>query len=252
MARKLYYSIPDDGIHSISDNEWEEVLRLQHWYNSEFFWTAGRLTFKMFAVFQNPDALDVDEETLWKRIASLRTELAISGMNENEIIRMLEQEGLIISKKGGYTDGCLASGFTRVANNEWNAYLVCDFLLKASAILPSCTLTVRDDGAFIKPGTIQLQDGKVLVSVHDNDARNRIAAMVDNRSIFSIVDSAKYDNLPAYKTTVSKFNELEKDEQRTIVSDWNWLGFEQNYDRDGDDVQGENLNKKVGKFILVP
>src|SRR3989442_10557590 len=34
------------------------------------------------------------------------------------IIAQLEADGLVIAKRGGYFDQCLASGFTRVAGNE--------------------------------------------------------------------------------------------------------------------------------------
>ncbi len=251
MARKLYYRIPDDGTNHISDIEWEEVQRLQHWYNSEFFWTAGRLTFKMFAVFQNPDAMDIDEESLWHRISARRAILAQSGKRENEIIRTLEHEGLIITKKGGYTDNSVASGLTRVATNEWNAYLVCEFLLKASTIIPACTIEVKDEGEFIKPQAIKISNGQVILTANDEKEQQRFEMMSTNRRIFSTVDPAKYDNLPAFRTTVSKFNEMEKEEQHSIVSEWNWLGFEQNYDRNGDDIQGIDLNRKVSKFILT-
>jgi len=31
-----------------------------------------------------------------------------------------------------------------------------------------------------------------------------------------------------------------------------WLGFENNYDINGDDIQGFDLNKKVARFEIVP
>ncbi len=252
MARKLYYHIPDDSNNQISDHEWEDVLRLQHWYNSEFIWTAGKLTLKMFAVFQNPEALEGDEEHLWLKVSERRKDLRKRGFMENEIVRMLEREGLIIAKYGGYTDHALASGFTRVANNEWNAYLVCEFLLKVSTLLPGCTIHLRDEGAFIKPREIRLRDGEVWVKPADEGERSRFQTIITNKRVFSTVDPSKYDNFPVYKTTLSEFNELERDEQNKIVGDWNWLGFDQNFDRDGDDIRGEDLNQKVKKFQLIP
>ena len=47
---------------------------------------------------------------------------------------------------------------------------------------------------------------------------------------------------------VAGFNELKTEEQVKIVKEWNWLGFDGNYDRHGDDVQGFNLNEKVRSF----
>ncbi|HZY10272.1 MAG TPA: hypothetical protein VFF29_03885, partial [Bacteroidota bacterium] len=152
MARKLYYKIVDDGRNRITDQEWEEILRLQHWYNSEFSWTAGKLAFKMYVVFSNQDRVEESEEGVWGDIHKRRVELRYQGLMDNQIIRQLETEGLIHVKKGGYFDGCLASGFTRVAGNEFNAYLACEYLLKASRIAQSAVIEVKDEGEFIKTG----------------------------------------------------------------------------------------------------
>jgi hypothetical protein len=252
MARKLYYTVDDDGQNRLTDAQWEEILRLQHWYNSEFIWTAGRLAFKMFAVFPNIDFLFDNEEDLWQKIAKRKRELRLSGATENEIILQLEAEGMVIAKKGGYFDHCLASGFTRVAANEFNAYLVCEFLLKASFIAGGISITVRDEGEFVKPKKVIFRNGKVLLPLRDGARRPAYEMMVGNRHVFAIVDSAKYDRFPFYQTTIADFNELPADEQSIILKDWNWLGFENNYDINGDDIQGFDLNKKVAEFEILP
>ena len=249
MARKLYYKIPDDGTNQIGNAEWDEVLRLQHWYNSEFFWTAGRLGFKMFAVFPNLDIME-NEERLWGHIAKRRAELRQTSLSENEIIHQLEEEGLVVARKGGYLDGCLASGFTRVGGNEFDAFLVCEFLLKASRVLPHAVISCIDEGGFIKPKSVEIHNGAVSVPMGEPSALPFGEAVVMNHHVFSIVDAAKYDQFPEYQTTISNFNELPKDEQDLIVRDWNWLGFGDNFDINGDDIQGFDLNKKVSAFKL--
>src|SRR5258707_13514915 len=100
-----------------------EITRLQHWYNSEFIWTAGKLELKMYITFLNTDQHDMTREELEQIIQQRRTEYLQLGFSENEIILHLERENLIIAKKGGYFDNCIASGFTRVAGNEFNAFL---------------------------------------------------------------------------------------------------------------------------------
>lgn len=142
MARTIHYKILDDPHNKITDQEWEDVLKLQHWYNSEFIWTAGRLAFKMYAVFSNGEGFDGDEKKMMECITQRQRELRNRGLSENEIILQLASDSLVIAKKGGYMDNCLASGFTKVAGNEFNAYLVCEFLLKASMIAKNAEVSI--------------------------------------------------------------------------------------------------------------
>jgi hypothetical protein len=250
MARKLYYKIADDDRNSLSAEEWDEVIKLEHWYNSEFMWTAGKLAFKMYAVFPNFDHPYVNEDELWQHIVARRKELRNAHRTEQDIVKTLEYENLIIAKKGGYFDGCLASGFTRVAANEWNAYLVCEFLLRASRIAKNAAITVIDEGEFIKPKQVQLRAGEVILQLHDPAKASFFESMISHRHVFSIVDPAKYDKHPSFKTTIADFNSLDIDERRSIVNDWHWLGFENDFDLNGDDIQGYDLNKKVQGFSL--
>lgn len=250
MARKLYYKLPDNGVNVLRPAEWEEITKLEHWYNSEFMWTGGKLAFKMYAVFPNFDHPFVSEDELWNHITARRKELRDSGRNEQEIIQTLEYENLIIAKKGGYFDGCLASGFTRVAANEWNAYLVCEFLLRASRIARDASFFISDEGQFIKAKQIIFRNGTVIIPIHDEMRIAYYNAMVSNRHVFSVVDAAKYDQFPSFKNTINDFNDLDIDQRRSIVRDWRWLGFEDDYDINGDDIQGYDLNKKVEHFEL--
>ncbi len=248
MARKIYYKIVDDGRNMISDGEWEKISRLQHWYNSEFMWTAGRLTLKMYAVFPNPEGGDADK--LWHKIMLRRQELEEGGMSENEAIRALVAEGLVIAQKGGYYDKCIASGFTRVAGNEFNSYLVCDFLIKVSRVAENAAIDVYDEGEFIKAHQVRLRRGDVILSVRDESKRWFYDGMVKHRHAFAIVDSGKYDNYPRFQSTILDFNDKTFEEKLGILRNWNWLGFENNFDLNGDDIQGSDLNQKVDRFIL--
>lgn len=154
-------------------------------------------------------------------------------------------------KKGGYSDDCLASGFTRVAGNEFNAYSVCDFLLKASRIAKHASITVHDEGEFIKPKDVIFRNGGVLLQTSDQSKFSYYRAMIENHHVFAIVDSAKYDHVPQFQTTINDFNSLPLDEKDQILKDWNWLGFENNYDVNGDDIQGFDLNTKVASFEFL-
>jgi hypothetical protein len=251
MARKIYYKIIDDGRNRLTDEQWEAILRLQHWYNSEFIWTAGKLGFRMYAVFPNTSYSSLTIEELQKRINDRRSELLQQGMSENKTILQLEAEGLVFTQKGGYFDQCIASGFTRVAGNEFNAYLVCEFLLKASAIVPDSIISVYDEGEFIKTKKVKFSNGDVFVEAIEETTVRYFNEIVKNRHLFGIVDPAKYDHYPQFRTTISGFNELEIEDKLSIVRDWNWLGYGRNFDRDSDDVRGFDLNKKVRNFIYL-
>lgn len=249
MARTIHYKIVDDVESRLTDEEWENILRLQHWYNSEFIWTAGRLAFKMYAVFPNWEEFVGDESQLLSQIARRQRELRRAGYSENQIILHLESDGLVIAKKGGYMDNCLASGFTKIAGNEFDAYLVCEFLLKASTIAPTSIISVYDEGRFIKTHRMKIQDGAVRVQA-DEEERHVAKELISQRRVFSIVNPQKYDDFPKFRTLVSGFNDLDATEKMEILRDWNWLGFGENFDLNGDDIQGYNLNEKVAEFIL--
>jgi hypothetical protein len=250
MARKLYYKIIDDGSNAISDAGWETVSRLQHWYNSEFVWTAGKLGLKMFAVFPNTENRSGTIDELSETIAARRRTLSSKGVPENEIVRILQHEGLIYAHKGGYFDSCVASGFTRVAGNEFNAYLVGEFLLKVSRCIADLSIDLYDEGNFVKPHEVRLRNGAAIVTVKDQSRRWYLESIVKNRHVFSVVDPGKYDNYPGFQPIVSDFKELSEEERSSILKNWNWLGFEENFDINGDDIQGYDLNRKVGSFQL--
>lgn len=253
MGRRLYYKIEENPSNQISDEVWEGIVRLQKWYNSEFIWTCGRLALKMYSVFPNWEKFYSSDESIWKTIKRRIGELKQSEFSENEIVKQLEEEGLVIVKRGGYSDNCLASGFTKVAGNEFNAYLVCEFLLKSSMIAKGVEIIVRDEGEFVKCKEVKFKSGTVKVPVKAISKLEKLKELVESGRVFSIVNPQKYDHHPEFRTTVAEFNEMNENEKRNLLHDWNWLGFGSNYDLNGDDIQGYNLNSKVRSIeIEVP
>jgi hypothetical protein len=73
---------------------------------------------------------------------------------------------------------------------------------------------------------------------------------MEHHRVFSIVDPAKYEHYPLYQSVVQGFNSLDDEKRNDILRDFHWLGFESNYDLNGDDIQGVDLNKKVLRFSL--
>lgn len=250
MARKLYYKVLDNGKNIITDDEWEQISRLQWWYNSEFIWTAGKLGLRIFAVFPNPDRA-IKNENIVQMIRERHNYLRSQGFSEIKAILKLEEEGLVILQKGGYYQNCLASGFTRVAGNEFNAYLVCEFILKASRIATSAEFIVHDEGDFIKTKSIIVNNGIVYIKPDENCSMEFCNHLVQNHQVFSIVNPVKYDNHPVFKNNVNDFNNMSPEERFDILKDWNFLGYGNNFDKNGDDSEGIDLNMKVTDFVLI-
>jgi hypothetical protein len=250
VARKIHYWITNHADNVVTDEEWEQVIKLQHWYNSEFIWTAGSLTLKMYLTFPNWDNSNFSAEQLLEEIKNRKSFLRSQNIKNNQIIRMLESEGLLIVKYGGIKDSCLASGCTRTASNEYNSYLVCEFLLKASRILKCATTNIYDEGKFIKTSEVSFRDGDVIIQQQKN-SNEKIVELVKKRKLFSIVNPIKYDDVPIYGTVIDNYADLTPSEKLKVLHDWNWLGFENSFDIDGDDYTGLNLNLKVKEFIMM-
>ncbi len=248
MARRIFYRVFDDGNNFISGEEWDAIISLQNWYNSEFFWTGGKLSFRRYVIFPNYDFLGSDTD----RVRREFSELEKAGYSEDEIVNRLEADKLIIVKRGGYEDGMIASGFTRVADNEFNAFLVLDFLLKVSRIASTCILEVFDEGSFVKTHSIRLANGDATVIESDLSVEV-LERVKTSRKVFAVVNPYKYDGHPEFTNRVNEFNELEPDERAKVVENWNWLGYESkaSFDFNGDDFFGFDLNQKLCHLFFI-
>jgi len=172
------------------------------------------------------------------------------GFPEKEIVSQMEKEKLVLVKWGGYYDGCLASGFTRVADNEWNAFLVCDFLLKVSTLLPDCTISLSDEGRFLKIGSIGLRNASVILRPGEGLSESDLDQICNSRRVFSVVDSDKYARHPSFRNMIPEYGKLKEIEKRKILRNWNWLGYDGRFDSNGDDRSGCDLNSKVRSFVI--
>ncbi len=250
MGRRIIYRIPETEQNYFSEEEWGEVQRLQHWYNSEFSWSSGRIALKRYVLFPNSEDFENLDMPIWDLIAQRNQLLRADGMSEREIIAQMERDKLVVVKWGGYYDNCLASGFTRVADNEWNAYLVCDFLLKASTLIPNATISVLDEGKFIKTSRIDLRNANAIIPRDQPMSNAETTEALHARKIFSVVDPDKYNRHPSFRNIIPEFNKLKSSERQRLVRNWNWLGYEGNFDANGDDKKGFDLNTKVRSFAI--
>jgi hypothetical protein len=251
VSRRIIYRIFDNGTNRFSESEWGEVERLQHWYNSEFSWSTGRLAVKRYILFPNVEDFQNIDTPIWEVLGQRHLTLRTQGLSEPEIISQMEKDKLLTVKWGGYYDNCLAGGFTRVADNEWNAYLVCDFLLKSSTLLPHAAINVSDEGKLIKSGIVDFRNG-VAELWQGTSPEVDVRELCATRKVFSVVDPSKYNSHPAFRNMVPEFNKLKDSEQKKVVKNWNWLGYEGNFDADGDDFRGFDLNSKIRSFFLLP
>jgi hypothetical protein len=248
MARRIFYHIADDGKNFVSGEEWDEIHALQRWYNLEFIWTGGKLNFRRFVIFPNYDLVSAAPVKIRQEYSQLE-EL---GFSEEEIVDSLESKGLIIVKRGGYEEGMIGSGFTRVADNEFNAFLVLDFLIKVSRIAPTAAIEAYDEGSFVKTSSVILNAGDAFVK-ECGLAPEILGVVKSTRRIFAVVNPDKYDGHPEFTNRVSDFNDLALDERVKVVEDWNWLGHESkaSFDFNGDDFFGFDLNKKLRNLYFI-
>lgn len=251
MSRRILYKISDNPEYLVTEEEWDEVRRLQHWYNSEFSWTTGRLAFRRYVLFPNVEEFSGLDTSIWSLIEERTRRLRSEGMTEEETVRQLERDRLVFVKWGGYFDDCLASGFTRVADNEWNALLVCDFLLKVSTLIPHVLIELVDEGRFVRTGKLWLRDGVALVDRTGSGSQDSVTDLLKHRRLFAVVDPARYDRHPGLRNSIPNFNDLGREDRMALVQDWNWLGYESRGEQN--EVSGGfDLNRKLRGLDYLP
>jgi len=180
----------------------------------------------MFAVFPNIDHPLADENELMEFISKRWNELRITGMSDNAILRKMRDEKLILLKEGGYRDGCLISGSVRVANNEWNAYLFTELILKASHIAQHATFEVHDEGEFIRWRPVYINNGIVHVYAKSQHQFRRLEEIVGANELFALINPHEFDDHPDYRTQVYGFRQMERSEKKDVLKNWNWLGYD--------------------------
>jgi hypothetical protein len=250
MARRLHCYVAGNQENTITDTEWEQIRKLQHWYSSEFIWTAGKPALKMFAVFPNLDHPLADDNLLMDYISDRWNALSGTGLTENEILRKMRDEKLILLKEGGYHDGCLISGSVRVANNEWNAYLFTELILKASLLAPAAEFELHDEGEFIRWRPVYLKNGAVLLRLRSQQQYSRVKRIVEQNNLFAHINSHEYDNHPDYRTLVTGFPKMEREERQDVLKNWNWHGYNSIMQNDGNDTPMYDLTTKVKEIHL--
>ena len=250
MPRALRYYVEDVPDNAIDNAAWREIARLQHWYNSEFIWSCDRIGLKRYILFPNYDVMpDMPYHTakyhFRKRLLAKKIEL----QDEVAAVKAMEEEGLFTVRWGGVRDDSIASGITHVADNEFNAYLLCEFLLKCSTIAKGAAFTVEDEGRFILCGRIAFVEGEIMVRREDLYGERHIP--LDVPQLFSVVDPARYDEHPPFTQNVEDFDDLDDIARIESTSDFRALGFANNYDTAWGDAEGLNLQSRARRISVV-
>ncbi len=246
MPRALRYYIEKNDENRLNNDEWTQIAATQHWYNSEFFWSCDRIDFKRYILFPNYEHLPEMPYRqarfhFRKRLLAKKRELG----NWVTAVAALEYEGLFSVRWGGTRDNSIASGITHVADNEFNAYLLCEFLLKCSTVAPEATFVVEDEGRFVLPGRVRFSNGSVIVLREDLEATNDRSVPGETPQIFAAVDPTKYDDHPPFTQRIEDHEELDDAELAAAIGQTNGLGFGENYDTRWGDNDGRSLQERA-------
>ncbi|MBS1914286.1 MAG: hypothetical protein JST22_20015 [Bacteroidetes bacterium] len=251
MPRALRYYIDNRPAHQLENDAWKHVARLQHWYNSEFIWSCDRIGLKRYILFPNYDRLpDMPYHTakyhFRKRLLAKKIEL----QDEIGAVRAMEAEGLFTVRWGGVRDDSIASGITHVADNEFNAYLLCEFLLKCSVIVPDVAFVVEDEGGFVLPRRAAFRNGELLVRSRDLASEGEDIPL-DIPQIFSVVNPSRYDDHPRFSQSVDDMDDMDEETIAASAHQFGALGFASNYETAWGDSEGLNLQQRVRKVLAV-
>lgn len=251
MPRALRYYIENTPENRIPDDAWKEIARLQHWYNSEFIWSCDKIGLKRYMAFPNYDRIpDMPYHTAKYHFRKRFLQKKIELQDEIAAVRAMEAEGLYTIRWGGVRDGAIASGITHVADNEFNAYLLCEFLLKCSTIANEASFIVEDEGRFVIPGRAIFRNAEIQAR-RDDLYRQGEEISLDVPQIFSVVNADKYNEHPRFSQNLEDFDDLDEVELTESVHRFSTLGFAQNYETAWGDAGGLNLQLRARRVGII-
>jgi hypothetical protein len=168
MGRTIHYLVEDDGQNRITDAEWQKIEELHEKYNADFKWSCERLSLERFSISPHWSAWDetgLRVGEVWRRITA--------ELQKPNGMQSLLEHGLIEVSKGGYRGSkYLMSGFTKVRDDEYNANLVIEFLIKASFLAPRIKIKVSDEGDYLACPVI-IQNG--IMKPDETEIKSQIA-----------------------------------------------------------------------------
>lgn len=163
MGRTLHYEV----VGRISDDEWDLIDDLQDTYNIKHRWTCEHLGLTRIPYWYPRWPNWFKDSKLEKGITSDRAWEIVSfhldGLKgvklERKVLELVESGILVLGE--AHKQGIAASGLTKVADNEWNAKLIADFLIEASRIAPGTKFKLFDEGDYILCRYVFIEKGIV-------------------------------------------------------------------------------------------
>ncbi|MBL8680126.1 MAG: hypothetical protein JNK05_13205 [Myxococcales bacterium] len=134
---------------------WPAIERIQRVMNESFSWTAERLSLEQ---------TDKDEE--------------------------YEYDLFDESFRERYGSIPVAWGFTKVADDEWNAALVLRFLAWVSRELPEARLIIHDEGDYVLVGYLELRAGRWQIDMKGVAKQRKYLTESGPRDLLPVLDKA--------------------------------------------------------------
>lgn len=165
MGRTLHYAV----IGKISDDQWDRIDALQDSYNDKNSWTCEHLSLTRIPYWYPRWPRWFADSKLGKTVSvadawqMIQKELAdLAGVKlEQKVMELVDRKLLALGDPFGKDIG--ARGFTKVADNEWNARLVVEFLIEASKMVPQVKINIYDEGDYILCKYIFVENGVITL-----------------------------------------------------------------------------------------
>ncbi|MBI5806265.1 hypothetical protein HZA73_09485 [candidate division TA06 bacterium] len=191
MGRTIHYEITG----AISDDQWDKIDALQDRYNIDHRWTCECLSLTRIPFWyprwpnQFKDSkLDkgITANEAWKIIN--RQLDGLSGVAlEKKVFDLVDEKILVLGDRS--KKDITASGFTKVADNEWNAQLVIDFLTETSKIAKDSVVKIYDEGDYSLCHYVIIRNG--VVSLDHERIRNYLAGLKERQKDSGMEDYFK-------------------------------------------------------------
>lgn len=159
MGRTLHYTVINSE--KITKEEKLSMLKISDFFNSGDFkdvWTCENFYLNPKQYYPN-----WNNGSDWNKIEQRYAKLESEGLNSLEIIEKLIEEGLA---KANDINPERIWGFTKVAGNEYNAFLVYMALITISKVTKA-KIRLRDEGEFLY-GPVLIKSGKVKINKEES------------------------------------------------------------------------------------
>lgn len=191
MGRTIHYEITG----AIADDQWDGIDKLQDGYNQKYRWSCECLSLTRIPFWyprwpnQFKDSKFDKGITANKAWEIINRQLdGLSGVTlEKKVFELVDEKILVLGERS--KKDITASGFTKVADNEWNAQLVIAFLTETSKIAKNFPVKIYDEGDYILCHYIIIRNG--VVSLDHERIKNYLAGLKERQKDSGMEDYFK-------------------------------------------------------------